>query len=255
MIKKLSVGKLYPFALAEGEGVGTAYEYLAKRLVLSSWLKEGVKPKKVLIAGLPQKYGCSLDFALLADEVGAELTVIDERPEALEKFERSLEAIRAQGQLTALSWESRVTADLSNLAADEDRFDLALSSEVLQRLDDSARGKYLNEVQLVASRVAVFCPNAENPAHTNLSGLSGITKEELAETAGEEAFRTGFIDMPPFPPGLTRTDEQREQATTGRLEAMAMVVLGAYVRLERFIPARIRRQQSHIVFALSRLAS
>ena len=33
-----TVKSLYPLALAEGEGVGTAYEYLAKRLTLSRWL-------------------------------------------------------------------------------------------------------------------------------------------------------------------------------------------------------------------------
>jgi hypothetical protein len=71
-------------ALAEGEGVGTAYEYFAKRLALGRWLKQVGRPVRMLVAGLPQKYGSSLDFLLLAEELGAEVTVVDERPSALQ---------------------------------------------------------------------------------------------------------------------------------------------------------------------------
>ncbi|MBK8128985.1 MAG: hypothetical protein IPK53_08585 [bacterium] len=39
--------------------------------------------------------------------------------------------------------------------------------------------------------------------------------------------------MPPFPPGITRSDEQREQATSGRMEALAMQGLGYYARGRR----------------------
>ena len=251
MLQSLSVSDLYPFALAEGEGVGTAYEYLAKRLILDPWLRTAPTPQRILIGGLPEKYGCSLDFALMAAEIGARLTIADERPAALEKFEVSLVNAQKDGRLSALSWTARLTSNLSAVPADNGSYDLALSSEVLQRLDEAARFSYVANVQRVAQRLAVFCPNADNPAHTNLSGLTGVTKEELGAYAGARPYRTGFIDMPPFPPGLTRTDEQREQATTGRMEAVAMFGLGAYARLERLVPERIRRQQSHIVYAFS----
>ena len=52
MIRKMSVGQLYPLALAEGEGVGTAYEYLAKRLVLAPWLGKRFRPGSVVIAAI-----------------------------------------------------------------------------------------------------------------------------------------------------------------------------------------------------------
>ena len=39
-IHKHSIKTLYPLALAEGEGVGTAYEYFTKRLHLVRWLKQ-----------------------------------------------------------------------------------------------------------------------------------------------------------------------------------------------------------------------
>ncbi len=38
MLHQISIKTLYSLALAEGEGVGTAYEYFAKRLILASWL-------------------------------------------------------------------------------------------------------------------------------------------------------------------------------------------------------------------------
>jgi hypothetical protein len=71
-----------------------------------------------------------------------------------------------------------------------------------------------------------------------------------AESGGSQ--KTGYVDMPPFPPGITRTEEQREQATSGKGEAIAMWGLGYFARLERFFPCSWRRRKSHIVFALIR---
>jgi hypothetical protein len=259
---KLSVRKLYPLALAEGEGVGTAYEYRAKRLVLARWLGLAPSLKRILIAGLPEKYGASLDFALMAAEFQAHLTVADDRPAALDKFSDSLATLQAQGIASDLVWEPLLVPDLASLPATAGEYDLALSSEVLQRLDEPARGPYVSGLQRLASRVALFCPNAENPAHTDLSGLAGLTKEEACGLVGDlpedgradgpadGGVQTGLVDMPPFPPGITRSDEQREQASSGRAEALAMSGLDAYARLEQYVPGRIRRQKCHIVYVL-----
>ena len=103
MLRNISIKELYVLALAEGEGVGTAYEYFAKRLTLARWLKGGKRPSSILIAGLPQKYGTSLDFLQLADELGAAVTIADERPFALEKLQGALQAAQKEGWLTAVS--------------------------------------------------------------------------------------------------------------------------------------------------------
>ena len=55
MIQQQSIKSLYPLALAEGEGVGTAYEYYPKRLRLVRWLKQKQRLQHILIAGLPEK--------------------------------------------------------------------------------------------------------------------------------------------------------------------------------------------------------
>ncbi|MGB9485744.1 MAG: hypothetical protein WCD04_06500, partial [Terriglobia bacterium] len=101
MLPLRSINSLYPLALAEGEGIGTAYEYYAKRLVLARWLASLRPPRRLLIAGLPEKYGSSLDFFLLAQDLAVtEVVVIEDRPWALEKCRRSLAAAQAIGELT-----------------------------------------------------------------------------------------------------------------------------------------------------------
>ncbi|WP_420644338.1 hypothetical protein [Candidatus Leptofilum sp.] len=249
MLKSLSIKELYVPALAEGEGVGTAYEYFAKRLVLARWLKNQPKPAHLLIAGLPEKYGSSLDFLQVAHELDAAVTIVDERPSALQKLQKSLAAAQKERWLTAVSPQLIPVHHLADLGEIAPEFDLCLGSEGLQRLDASDRPEYLRHVWRLASRAALFAPNGDNMAHTNISGLAGVTLAEMQELVGPNA-KTGYIDMPPFPPGITRSDEQREQATSSRFEAIAMWGLGFYARLEHFLPTAVRRSQSHIVYAL-----
>ncbi len=251
MLTSFSIKSLYALALAEGEGVGTAYEYFAKRLVLQKWLQK--RPSTILIAGLPQKYGSSLDFVQLAAETGAALTIVDDRPEALAKAQRSLVAAQQAGWLTAVSPIFIPVAHLGQMSELTQDFDLALSSEALQRLDGPQRQGYVARLLGVATVVALFCPNGDNPAHTNLSGLSGLTLAQLQALFSSvlPLHRCGYIDMPPFPPGIIRSEEQREQATSGKFEAFAMWGLGYFARAEKFLPTAVRRRQSHIVYALA----
>ena len=250
MLSDLSIKTLYGLALAEEEGVGTAYEYYAKRLVLARWLENLTPPRQILIAGLPQKYGASLDFIQLAAELEAQVTIVDERPGALEKMETCLAQAKEQGWFPDLTAKIALVTDLGQMNKLSGEFDLVLSSEVLQRIAAGKRAGYLAGLRLRAGSMAIFCPNAGNSAHTNISGLSGLHLEELdALLAGSKA-NVGYIDMPPFPPGITRSEEQREQATSGKMESAVMFGLNYYARLERFVPQALRKRQSHIVYAL-----
>jgi hypothetical protein len=248
MLKPLSIKSLYVLALAEGEGVGTAYEYFAKRLVLGRWLKSRPRPERMLIAGLPEKYGSSFDFLQLAQELGAAVTIVDERPSALEKLQKSLAAAQKEGSLTAVSPQLVSVPHLSDLSQLASAFDFCIGSEGLQRLEPAAQKAYVGHVRRLATSVALFAPNRDNMAHANISGLSGVTLANMQQLVGTAA--TGYIDMPPFPPGITRSDDQREQATSGKMEGLAMWGLGYYARLEHFLPTAVRRKQSHIVYAL-----
>lgn len=255
-LAKLTVKDLYPLALAEGEGMGTAYEYYVKRMALSRMLSGMARPQSILIAGLPQKYGASLDFVLLASELGAELTVVDDRQQAVDRLRDGMRALSRMDGAPSLNLPTvTLLTDLDSLATLQGSFDLALSSEVLQRLTPAGRAAYVARLRELSAALGLFCPNADNEAHNSISGLAGLRLEEMTELlgAGNEQSGgtiTGFIDMPPFPPGITRSAEQREDATSGRFEAIVMWGLRRYAHVERFIPTAIRRRQAHIVYAL-----
>jgi hypothetical protein len=243
-----SIHSLYPLALAEGEGVGTAYEYFAKRLALAPWLAGLPVPTSMLIAGLPEKYGSSLDFFLLAQQLSVpEVVVCDDRPSALDKAGQSLARAQAAGRLTGLKTRSVLIDDFNRIGEVLGEFDLCVTSEMLQRLHGNTQA-VIQMLIRTARSLALFVPNANNPAHNQLSGLGGLRLEELHSMVGQPA-RAGYVDMPPFPPGLTRNSSQRQQATSGWMERLAMGGLDIYARLERFFPSAYRKRHSHIVYA------
>ena len=125
MLTNHAIKSLYPLALAEGEGVGTAYEYVAKRHVLRRWLGQvrGQLPRnlpgRVLIAGLPEIYGTSLDYLLLAAELGWPALVVDDRPAFLAKTEQAAAAAQAQtpNLLAGLQLQFQQVANVAHLPA------------------------------------------------------------------------------------------------------------------------------------------
>jgi hypothetical protein len=266
MLTHYSVKDLYALALAEGEGMGTAYEYYVKRRTLARLLEGRQRPRTILIAGLPEKYGASLDFLLLGSELGAAVTVIDDRTTAIERLQRAIADVNRLSGPAIQPPAAVVQGSLASLSAISGHFDLALSSEVLQRLSASERHAYVAGLGRLASAAALFCPNAANQAHNTISGLAGLRLEEMQELTTDHRPQTtdhrvpvvrrpssvvssGYLDMPPFPPGITRSAEQREEATSGRFEATVMWGLGLYARMEGALPASVRRRQSHVVYA------
>jgi hypothetical protein len=248
----MPIKSLYPLALAEGEGVGTAYEYYAKRLLLAPFLKRGPRPARILVAGLPEKYGSSLDFLLLAAELGARVVVADHRPAALAKSQRSLAAAQQQALLADVAPHYVQVPGLAGLGGVDGPFDLALSCEVLQSLPAGERPAYWQRLRALAPAVALFAPNGGNPAHSKLTGLQTLSLAELgALVADTPAAEVGLVDLPPFPSGMTRSAEQRQQAATGKVEEIVMAGLGYYARLEKFLPAPVRRRYAHMVYALA----
>lgn len=253
MLPIRSISSLYPLALAEGEGIGTAYEYYAKRQVLARWLVNLRPPRRLLIHGLPEKYGSSLDFFLLAEDLAVtEIVVIDDRQPALEKCQHSVAAAQALGELTRICPTYITVPELSLPKELAGEFDLCLGSEVVQRFDAGARRRYISSLMNLTPALALFVPNGDNSSHTSISGLAGISLSELRaliEPVSGPA-TCGYVDMPPFPPGLTRSVAQRERAASGKLEGFAMWALGWYARAETFFPSSWRRLHSHIVYAL-----
>jgi len=242
-----NVADYYPIALAEGEGVGTAYEYLAKWRVLHSALA-GVR--RMLIAGLPEKYGSSLDFVSLAVALHAELVVVDEREGALIKLRDGME--RAGLSPRAVFHQ----APLQRLATlDEPPFDLGLSCEVLQRLQVNDRVSYVRDLAQLARRMVLFTPNAGNSSHASRSHLQSLSIDEvkaLVATAGAQLDEAGFVDMPPFPPGLTLSKDKRQHVRQAWWQRPALGALGLFCRAESALPSPAKRPFAHIVYAIAR---
>ncbi|HEY5240189.1 MAG TPA: hypothetical protein VIJ22_01935 [Polyangiaceae bacterium] len=238
-----SIDELYPYALAEGEGVGTAYEYVAKARFFHARLRRGAR---VLVAGLPERYGTSLDFAILAHRAGAELLVVDERAEAIERARRAIAAMQADGRLAGLEPIYRRIASLDALV-DVEPCDAVLSCEVLQRVPSTSRRALAATLRSRAPVGAVFVPNGDNESHVRISGLDGLSRRELESLFDGQACRFGYVDMPPFPPGIARTAEQRTKAATGVAEALGMRALDVFCAAEPFVPTLLKRHLAHIV--------
>lgn len=253
MLPSRSIKSLYPLALAEGEGVGTAYEYYAKRLLLRGFLKQMPRPRRILIAGLPEKYGSSLDFLLLAEELQAEVVVADHRAEALEKVQRSLAAARQHQFMRHITPQFVHVSDPVQLPELNGPFDLVLCCEVLQALPAESRPAFWQRLNELAPAIALFTPNAGNPAHSTHSGLRTVSLDELKTLVQDTpSTQVGLVDLPPFPSGMTRSEAQREQASTGLVESIAMWGLNYYAQLEKFVPTRLRLHYAHMVYALAR---
>jgi hypothetical protein len=249
----------YAINLIEGEGVGTAYEYFSKLRKLRKFINSTGKPKRILIAGLPEKYGLSMDFFWLGGMLNVEIMVIDDRSEALERAGRALSILKSEKLID----ETKVSfikidriSEFNSPNLTKERFDLALSSEVLQRLD-IAQETYFSNLKNVAENFAIFVPNRDNESHANLSGLKSVYLGELLQHcrgAYPEAtlYDYGYIDMPPFPPGLSRSQEKREKASESRFESFLMKGLEFYGLCEDLIPKFIKKKIAHIVYVMGK---
>jgi hypothetical protein len=243
-----SIKELYAYALVEGEGVGTAYEYFAKRRVMRPVMDRVSARDEVLVAGLPEKYGTSLDFILAAHERGARCLVVDDRAPAIEKAKAAIASAQRAGHLTG----ARVRYVQLDSLADIGKVDpcaVALSCEVLQRVPQADRAAFARDLKSRAPAGVLFVPNSENGSHLKISGLAGFTRAHLAAVMASPPERIGFTDMPPFPPGITRSAEQRDRASSGTFEAVAMAGLQAYCMAEPAVPDAIKRRVAHIVYA------
>ena len=244
----LSIKDLYAYALSEGEGVGTAYEYYVKRRVMAPLMGALPWGASVLVAGLPEKYGTSLDFVLAASERGARTLMVDDRAGAIERARTAIERATRDGKLPDAQVELRAIPSLSELGQ-LPKHDLVLSCEVAQRLPAGERQRYIQTLRGLAPRGIVFVPNSENGSHLAISGLGGLDRRSLSQLFDGGAAEVGFVDLPPFPPGIKRSEEQRSRASSGTVEAVAMRGLEIYSMLEPVLPSVVKKRFAHIVYA------
>jgi nucleoside-diphosphate-sugar epimerase len=204
-VSDLSIASLYEIASIEGEGWGTAYEYYSKLPHLNKSF-ENEREVDVVILGLPEKYGFSMDFVLYCYLNNVRrIIVFDERKEKMEVFSRLLTAVNKIISKHLGKSPSIEVHEVHSWGELEDyRVDITLSCEVLQRLDGTSRDTYVNFIKNNTRKYLIFVPNGNNNAHKNVSALRTLHIDELTGIFEETTITDfGYVDCPPNPPGIT----------------------------------------------------
>ena len=252
MSNSFSVVDLYPIALLEGQGMGTAYEYSAKLKLLQRVVAATRPPQRLLIGGLPEDYGMDLDFVLLAARYGCQTVVADDRMPLLESFSRALKSPPLAGLADPDRFEVHHLETLARPTRSDDApFDLWVTTSAIQRLNNGELAKYLTQVREKSRHAVLLVPNKANKEHLSISGMDGFFLPDLVATcrrAGLTVCEASYLDVAPFPPGLQRSAEAKEKAVDSSVERFAMRGLEWWVRGERFLPHFIKRRFGHIAY-------
>jgi len=241
-MKKVNINTLYSLALAEGEGFGTAYEYFVKLKLLSKFVK-GKKIKNVLIYGLPERYSFSMDFVLFGQINNFNITIVDDRKERINLFEKITNNLIKKDILLKKPKIIKLKT-LNNIKFNK-KFDLLVCSEVMQRLSNKEKIDYIRLISKISKYVALFVPNKDNKMHSTLSKLNGLCLDELKEYFNkDDILNIGYIDMPPFPPGLKK-NKIKEQ-----INKLFPLLLIPLTRLEKLLPKIIKKRIAHICYII-----
>ena len=204
-----------------------------------------------MIGGLPEKYGLDLGTVRFAAGCRCQMVVVDHRPQALAALEALSGEIKSRPKI-----ELRPAASLAQ-PLDEQAliFDLWVSTSAIQMLDSAGVLSYLDHVRRHARCAVLFAPNKDNGAHLTISGLDGFHLSQLVTLCARARLRvleSGYLDLPPFPPGIKRSEEAKAKASTSLLARGGMVALEWWGRLERYFPRGLRRRYGHLVYAILR---
>jgi hypothetical protein len=236
-------------ALEEGEGFGTAYEYFVKIKLLLGLLDRS-SIQSILMAGLPEKYGFSLDVFLLAHLCASKILVVDTDVEKLDRTEQLIKSLDSKKVLPCRNVEFRKIdsfCDIEHLG----HFDLSVSSLVVQRLTLGPRLDYIDLLLDVSRSVIIFAPNRDNHAHVNITGLNSISLSEIAKwrelSLKKMSYSNcGLLDMPPFPPGI-RLDRSAIRNHDLR-DKIGSQILEFWSRVESLCPYFVKSRMAHIVY-------
>ena len=244
---KHSINDYYLPAYLEGEGVGTAYEYFAKRRIIHKYIK-GKTIRNILIVGLPEKYGYSMDFVILGDSISARITILEDRQAKIDKAKEIISELQSRKILSNNLNISFQKVDNFLNFKNAGIYDLVLTCETLQRIESPK--DFVESYNKMSKIFIAFCPNGDNESHNTLSGLKSIPLSKLKK----EVFQLipvkeyGYIDFPPFPPGIKLSEEKRQNVNEGWLQGIAMRILGMYCRMEPLYPSFLKKRFAHIVY-------
>lgn len=203
--------------MKEGEGLGTAYEYLTKLNLLEKFVKFK-NLQDVLIFGLPEKYGFSSDFIHFCLKKNYKFEIVEDRSDKITCLKKLYPEVKI------------IKHNLLKFRPSK-KYDLLLSSEVLQRLPNFK----LSSLKKISKYSIVFLPNKFNKMHNKFSKLKGIDFDK-------GFVREGYLDMPPFPPGIKKNNQRVN------LSDILLFLLRLYSRIEQIAPVKIKKRLCHIKY-------
>lgn len=248
-MKKTKDRRLLRLTFAEGEGVGLWYEYLAKRKLFEQSM---LSVRRGLVFGLPQKYGLALDTLLLPVK---SLTVVDPRPAKLQSFRKIARQYQGKNPVVHL-----IRSKLEDFS-ENGSFDVVVSTEVVQQYRGDRLVSILKKIEAITGKYAfIFVPNAESYAHPKISGLDSYSLDQLKKVivhqTGFNIVRSGLIDIPPWPSGLTiqstakGTFAGKPSPCLRLVNFLAKEIIPFLVRIESAFPLVIKKHQAHLVYLM-----
>lgn len=252
-VVKRNIDFFYTLASREKEGIGTAYEYLVKSHLINKLFEKIGKPKNILIAGLPEKYGFGLDSLFLASLHNCNIDIIDERDNIIGNLNEVLKDLIVSNLLMVDKIKIQKVEELGNNI--KKHYELAISSAVLQRVKEKSRIDYLKKLSGIVRYAVLFVPNQGNKAHQKYTGLDTLCLEDLLEYSkksnpGALILDSGRIDLPPFPPGIKISTLSRKIIETSWIRIILMKFLDIWAYFEFFFPRFIKNKFAHLGYVI-----
>jgi len=237
----------YDIAVLENEGAGTAYEYLIKCRFLDNLVSAKNPIKTIFIAGLPEKYGYSADIVSFCEDNNIKFEIVDERRFRASEAEAVLKNIIGKD----ICVHVRDLTDLKGCLP-QAVSDIAISCEVLQRIDSfSKRILYIRYLKDIAGRIILFMPNGDNKGIGTYSGLNSVSNRELTlllEYAGIRHYDIGYIDMPPWPPGIKANIIMKNPKKFEKKFILFFLKIFSFA--EKFYPGVFKKRYAHIIYTV-----
>ncbi len=246
MKEKQTMDFFYDVALEEGEGMGTAYEYIAKKRILKNFLKNK-KIETILVYGIPEKYGTSMDFFFFSKFNNKKVYFYETDKKLLKKLKFVREKLNERGFSTK---ELKIIKRIPK----NKKYDLILSCEVFQRLNKKERENYLKNIKLHGKYAVIFVPNKYNKAHDKISHLNTLSFEDInEELINAKLIEKGFVDFPPFPPGIkvSHAPNKKRKKIKGIKKIILLLLLNFWVRIEKYL--QFHKQGYHMIYKIIKI--
>jgi hypothetical protein len=210
-----------PLSLAQGKGVGCAYEYAVGHRVLARIISEtqralGRKLSSVLLVEESEKVAFPSCLGFVVEALCADMGM----------------------QL------SRTGADV--LEEVDGPYDLAVAPA--SHIDEIEVMRIRRALAGSCRRLVVMCDNRENRYFTTLRDCGGVGEDYLRRSA---AIAWGYLDAPPWPYRLTMVAGRELGPVRRRLVGIAtQLLLRGWLPFEMSLPPPVRKHFAHALYAV-----